>query len=61
MSEIALLTAFGAPDSPARTRPPQRAPFRIAAVQERWHRDGGEHERALASAIALAAAPPASA
>ena len=37
--------------SPARKRPPRRAPFRIAAVQERWHPDPGEHEAALEAGI----------
>ncbi len=56
MSDLALLTAFGAPDSPARTRAPRRALFRIAAVQERWHPDPHEHEGKLEVAVALAAA-----
>ncbi|HEY4779794.1 MAG TPA: nitrilase-related carbon-nitrogen hydrolase [Solirubrobacterales bacterium] len=42
------------PESPARTRPPSRAPFRIAAVQQRWHADPDEHEAALAAGIRLA-------
>ncbi|MGH2864112.1 MAG: nitrilase-related carbon-nitrogen hydrolase [Solirubrobacteraceae bacterium] len=41
--------------SPARKRPPKRAPLRIGAVQERWHPDPAEHEDALESAIRLAA------
>jgi N-carbamoylputrescine amidase len=55
MEEIRLIRAAEAPDSPARTRPPQRAPFRIAAVQHRWHPDPEEHEVALAEGIRLAA------
>ena len=55
MSAIQLLRAPAPLPSPARTRPPQREPFRIAAVQERWHEDPDEHKRALAAAIALAA------
>jgi N-carbamoylputrescine amidase len=50
-----LLTAFPPPPSPARTRPPTRAPLRIGAVQERWHPDPEEHEEALAAGIRLAA------
>jgi N-carbamoylputrescine amidase len=56
MAEIRVIAAPGVEDSPARTRPPQRAPFRIAAVQERWHADPEEHREALASAVGLAAA-----
>ncbi len=41
--------------SPARTRTAQRAPFRIAAVQERWRPDPVEHREALAAAVRLAA------
>src|ERR1700728_2533390 len=50
-----LLTAFPPPPSPARTRPPERPPLRLGLVQERWHADPVEHERALATGIALAA------
>jgi N-carbamoylputrescine amidase len=50
-----LLTAIPPPPSPARTRPPTRAPLRIGAVQERWHPDPEEHEQALAAGIRLAA------
>ena len=35
---------------------PRRAPLRVAAVQERWHPDPGEHRAALARGVALAAA-----
>jgi N-carbamoylputrescine amidase len=56
MAEIRVIAAPEVGDSPARTRPPQRAPFRIAAVQERWHADPEEHREALASAVGLAAA-----
>ena len=55
MPEIDLITALRPPDSPARTRPPRRAPFRIAAVQERWHSDPVEHEAALSAGIRRAA------
>ena len=55
MEEIRLVVADGVPESPARTRPPERRPFRIAAVQQRWHPDPEEHEAALAAGIGLAA------
>ena len=51
-----LLTAYRVPDSPARTRPPEREPFRIAAVQERWRSDPAEHRAALTAGVELAAA-----
>jgi N-carbamoylputrescine amidase len=47
--------AAGVPDSPARTRPPERRPLRVGLVQERWHHDPDEHEAALAAGISLAA------
>jgi N-carbamoylputrescine amidase len=50
-----LLTAWPPPPSPARTRPPARAPLRVGLVQERWHPDRDEHEEALATGIRLAA------
>jgi N-carbamoylputrescine amidase len=53
---VPLIAAVGPQSSPARKRPAQRKPFRIAAVQERWHRDRGEHEDALAAGIRRAAA-----
>ena len=52
---IRLIAAEGLLESPARTRPPQRRPLRVAAVQERWHPDPDEHEAALAAGIRLAA------
>jgi N-carbamoylputrescine amidase len=55
MEEMRLIVAPGPHPSPARTRPPRRAPFRIAAVQQRWHPDPGEHEAALEAGIRLAA------
>ena len=55
MEEIRLIAATEPPESPARTRAPQRPPFRIAAVQQRWHPDPDEHEAALAAGIELAA------
>jgi len=51
-----LLTAYGAPESPARTRAAERAPLRLGLVQHRWHPDPTEHEEALADGIGLAAA-----
>ena len=42
--------------SPARVEPSGRAPFRVAAVQERWHADPDEHAEALAAGIRAAAA-----
>jgi N-carbamoylputrescine amidase len=56
MEEIRLIVAEGVPESPARTRPPERPPFRIGAVQQRWHPDPEKHEAALAAGIQLAAA-----
>jgi N-carbamoylputrescine amidase len=50
-----LLTAYEPPRSLARTRAPERPPFRIALVQERWHSDADEHEEALANGIRIAA------
>jgi N-carbamoylputrescine amidase len=51
-----LLIAAGPPPSPARTRPPERAPLRLGSVQERWHPDPEQHEEALARGIRMAAA-----
>jgi N-carbamoylputrescine amidase len=56
MEEIRVIVAPTPYSSPARKRPPRRAPFRIAAVQERWRADPDEHERALEAGIRLAAA-----
>lgn len=55
MEQIRLIRAPEPPESPARTRPPRRPPFRIAAVQHRWHPDPDEHEAALAAGIRRAA------
>ncbi len=55
MSDIPLIAADAPHPSPARKRPPRRRPFRIAAVQERWHEDPEEHAQALASAVRRAA------
>jgi N-carbamoylputrescine amidase len=56
MEETQVIVAPGVEDSPARTRPAEREPFRIGAVQERWHPDPDEHRAALASGVRLAAA-----
>jgi len=55
VDEIRLIRASDPPESLARTREPSRPPFRIAAVQHRWHPDPEEHEAALEEAIRLAA------
>jgi N-carbamoylputrescine amidase len=55
MQDARLIVASETLPSPARTRPPGRAPFRIAAVQQAWHRDPAEHEAALEAAIRVAA------
>jgi N-carbamoylputrescine amidase len=51
-----VIVAGPAPDSPARTEPPSRAPLRVGLVQHRWHPDVSEHRAALADGIRLAAA-----
>jgi N-carbamoylputrescine amidase len=56
MEEIRLVLATDPPDSPARTRPASREPFRIGAVQQRWHSDPEEHREALRDGIEIAAA-----
>jgi N-carbamoylputrescine amidase len=55
VDEIRLIRAEQPPESLARTRPPSRSPFRIAAVQHRWHPDPAEHEAALEQGIRVAA------
>ena len=51
-----LVTSAGSiPDSPARTRPPDRAPFRIGAVQVPWHPDPDAHRARLADGVRIAA------
>jgi N-carbamoylputrescine amidase len=54
--DIHLITSGGPSTSPARTRRPRRKPFRVGAVQQRWHPDANEHAEALASGIRRAAA-----
>jgi N-carbamoylputrescine amidase len=53
--DVPLLQSTTAPPSPARTRAPRRAPFRIGLVQQRWHADPSEHADALAAGIRRAA------
>ncbi len=53
--EMVLLQAPPIPESPARTRPSERAPLRVGAVQERWRPDPQEHLEALARGIRMAA------
>jgi N-carbamoylputrescine amidase len=55
VSNPTLIKAIATPSSPARLMPQIREPFRIGAVQERWHADPDEHEAALQSGIAMAA------
>jgi N-carbamoylputrescine amidase len=56
MADLEVITAIDAtPDSPARTRAPEREPLRVGAVQERWHEDPEEHREALGTGIRLAA------
>jgi N-carbamoylputrescine amidase len=55
VDELRLIRAKQPSVSPARTREPQRPPFRIAAVQHRWHPDPAEHAAALEQGIRLAA------
>jgi N-carbamoylputrescine amidase len=55
VTEPQLLLATPPPESPARSRPPDRAPLRVGAVQQRWHADPDTHEAALAAGIRLAA------
>ncbi|MGN6585882.1 MAG: nitrilase-related carbon-nitrogen hydrolase [Solirubrobacterales bacterium] len=55
MEEIRLIRAPEPPESLARTRPTERPPFRIAALQHRWHADPEEHEAALGDGIRIAA------
>jgi N-carbamoylputrescine amidase len=51
-----VLRATTVPGSPARVSAPTRSPFRVGAVQHRWHPDPTEHRAALADGVALAAA-----
>ncbi len=53
--DVPLIEAIGPHTSPARKRAPRRSPFRLGAVQERWHADAQEHAEALAAGVARAA------
>ena len=49
---IELLTHIDQPlDSPARVDAPSREPFRVGAVQHRWHEDPAEHRAALTEGV----------
>ena len=52
---VKLITAYDLLPSPARVERPQRAPFRVGLVQERWHPDPAEHRAALAGGVRVAA------
>jgi N-carbamoylputrescine amidase len=53
---VRVITAIDrVPESFARVSDPARPPFRIGAVQHRWHPDPAEHEAALAEGIRSAA------
>src|SRR5438445_8899519 len=54
--KVKLVTAYDILPSPARVDEPQRAPFRVGLVQERWHADPAEHRDALAAGVRAAAA-----
>ncbi|HVW48184.1 MAG TPA: nitrilase-related carbon-nitrogen hydrolase [Solirubrobacterales bacterium] len=58
MTELRLIEKIGVDvhHSPARTREPGREPFRIGAVQQRWHADPEEHRAGLAAGIRMAVA-----
>jgi N-carbamoylputrescine amidase len=49
-----VLRATTVPESPARVDAPSRPPFRVGAVQHRWHPDPDAHRAALAEGVALA-------
>ncbi len=55
MEEPELIVAPEVPASPARTRPAEREPLRVAAVQERWRSDPDEHREALSRGVRMAA------
>lgn len=50
-----VIAADGPAPSPARTRPSTRPPWRIGAVQHRWHPDPDRHAEAIAEGVAAAA------
>jgi N-carbamoylputrescine amidase len=51
-----LITAYDVPKSLARVEAPEREPFRIGLVQQRWHEDPQEHRAVLAEGVRMAAA-----
>jgi N-carbamoylputrescine amidase len=60
LARMRLIAAVDAvPESYARVSDPDRAarrPFRVGAVQHRWHPEPAEHEAALAEGVRMAAA-----
>lgn len=54
MSMFRLVEAGPVPDSPARTRPAEREPFRVAAVQGRWRDDEEANLAELAGGVEMA-------
>ncbi len=53
--DMLTITSIGPPNSPARVSEPEREPFRIGAVQHRWHADPIEHVAALREGAQIAA------
>src|SRR5579875_414371 len=55
MSDYVVKVNDRVPQSPARTRPPERPPLRLGLVQQRWHPDPLALERMLMEGIVIAA------
>ena len=55
MSDYVVKLSEEIPESPARTRPAERAPLRLGLVQQRWHPDPLVFERMLTEGIVIAA------
>ncbi len=55
MSDYVLKVNDRVPDSPARTRPPERMPLRLGLVQQRWHPEAAVLEQMLTEGIVMAA------
>ena len=55
MSDYVVKLSDEIPESPARTRPAERAPLRLGLVQQRWHPDPLVFERMLTEGIVIAA------
>ena len=53
--EFELVRAAEVPESPARTRPPEREPLRVGAVQLAWSPDPAQHRANLVGGVARAA------